>query len=231
MKEKTLKTTKYALVMSAPILVGYFFLGFAYGVLMQQQGLNIIWTFLISAFVYAGSLQYAAIPLITGAFNPLAAFILAIGVNARHLFYGLAIFDRYNQAKRTKPFLMFSLGDEAFSINASTQLDESIDHILFYNLISLLAYIYWVTFTTMGHAFSNVFNITIKGLEFALPALFYTLFLTMWKNKNQRINMMLGVVVTTVSSIFVPDTFFIIVAMIGILLVMGLFNRKENNYE
>ena len=102
MNEKNTKTVKYAIALSMPILVCYLFLGFAYGVLMQQQGLSIVWTFLMSAFVFAGTLQYAAIPLLTSVFNPLATFILALGINARHLFYGVAIFDRYKKAKKTK---------------------------------------------------------------------------------------------------------------------------------
>jgi len=231
MNEKTKKTVKYAIALSTPILVGYLFLGFAYGVLMQQQGLSILWTFLMSAFVFAGTLQYAAIPLLIGAFNPIATFILALGINARHLFYGLAIFDRYKQAKKTKPLLLFTMADEAFSVNASVHLDDSINHILFYNTVSLLSYFYWNTFTIMGHLFANSFEITIKGLGFVLPALFFTLFLTMWKVKSQRINMIIGVVVTLISFLIVPDAFFIIVSMIGIIISMGLINQKETNHE
>lgn len=226
MKTKTKKTIKYAVALSSPILVGYLFLGFAYGVLMQQQGLSIVWTLLMSAFVFAGTLQYAAIPLLTGVFNPLATFFLAIGINARHLFYGLAIFERYKKAKITKPFLIFTMADEAFSINASTHLDDSTDPILFYNVVSLLSYIYWNTFTLMGHLFANSFAITIQGLEFVLPALFFTLFLTMWKNKEQRINMIIGVVVTLISSWLIPQGLFIIVSMVGIVLVMGIINQR-----
>jgi 4-azaleucine resistance transporter AzlC len=211
--------------------VGYLFLGFAYGVLMQQQGLSVFWTFLMSAFVFAGTLQYAAIPLLMSAFNPIATFILALGINARHLFYGLAIFDRYKKAKKTKPLLLFTMADEAFSVNASVHLDESINHILFYNTVSLLSYIYWNTFTIMGHLFANSFEITIKGLGFVLPALFYTLFLTMWKVKEQRISMIVGLVVTLLSSLFVSDSLFIGVSMIGIVIVMGLIVQKEANHE
>jgi 4-azaleucine resistance transporter AzlC len=231
MNKKTKKTIKYAVALSTPILVGYLFLGFAYGILMQQQGLSVLWTFLMSAFVFAGTLQYAAIPLLTSVFNPIAAFILAIGINARHLFYGLAIFERYKKAKITKPLLIFTMADEAFSINASTPLDDSINHVLFYNVVSLLSYFYWNAFTMMGHVFANSFAITIKGLEFVLPALFFTLFLTMWKNKPQRINMIIGVVVTGISSLLISEALFIIVSMVAIVLVMGLINQKESNYE
>lgn len=231
MNKKTVKSVKYAIALSMPILVGYLFLGFAYGVLMQQQGLNIIWTFLMSAFVFAGTLQYAAIPLLTGMFNPLATFVLALGINARHLFYGLAIFERYNKAKKTKPFLIFTMADEAFSINASTKLDDSVNHIIFYNVVSLLSYVYWITFTLMGHVFANTFAITIRGLDFVLPALFFTLFLTMWKTKVQRINMIIGVVVTLISSFIVPESLFIIVSMVGIMFILILVNQKEATHE
>ena len=231
MNEKTTKTLKYAVALSMPILVGYLFLGFAYGVLMQQQGLSVFWTFLMSAFVFAGTLQYAAIPLLISAFNPIATFILALGINARHLFYGLAIFDRYKKAKKTKFFLIFTMADEAFSINASAHFDDSIKPILFYNTVSLLSYLYWNTFTIMGHLFANSFEITIKGLGFVLPALFYTLFLTMWKVKEQRISMIVGLAVTLLSSLFVSDSLFIGVSMIGIVIIMGLVVQKEVNHE
>lgn len=231
MKEKTTKTVKYALALSMPILVGYLFLGFAYGVLMQQQGLSILWTFLMSAFVFAGTLQYAAIPLLSGIFSPLATFVLALGINARHLFYGLAIFERYKKAEKSKAFLIFTMADEAFSVNASTKLDDSINHVLFYNVVSLASYVYWNTSTLMGHIFANSFEITIKGLEFVLPALFFTLFLTMWKTKAQRINLLIGIFVTTLSAFIVPESLFIIASMIGIMIIMIFTNQKETNHE
>ncbi len=231
MKNINWQTIVYGIKMSIPIFVGYLFLGFSYGLLMQQQGLALIWTALMSVFVFAGALQYAALPLLTSSFNPITLFVLAISINIRHVFYGLSIFSKYKNKGWKTPVLVYTMADEAFSINSSTSIPKGIDQTQFYMTVSLCGYSYWVMFTILGHIFSNHINITIKGLEFVLPALFFALFLNLWKNKAYREIMLLGVFAALISRIFIDNYFFILVAMIIIFIGLIISTRKEKSHE
>ncbi len=218
-----------ALKMSLPMIVGYFILGFAYGFLMQQANLHIFWTFLMSSFVFAGALQYAAIPLLTGIFQPLVAFVLALAINVRHVFYGLSISDRYSGSTFKKFVLLFTMADEAFSINISSK-HQNKNRQNYYLIISLLGYLSWIAFTTLGHYLSSTINVSIKGLEFALPALFYVMFLSMFQQKEKRLFMIIGVTTTLISLYLIQGYMFVIGAMFLILIALFLTN-KETTHE
>ena len=116
-----IKALKAACPLTLPVLTGYLFLGIAYGLLMSNEGFSILWTILISSAVFAGALQFASITLLTSAFNPLAALLLALLVNIRHIFYGIALLGKYRNIGAKKNFMIFSLADEAFSINVAAQ--------------------------------------------------------------------------------------------------------------
>lgn len=99
-----------------PVMTGYIFLGMAFGILLNAKGYGIGWALLMSIFIYAGSMQYVAISLLAAAFNPIAAFIMTLMVNARHLFYGLSMLDKFKNTGKLKPYLIFGLTDETFSV-------------------------------------------------------------------------------------------------------------------
>jgi 4-azaleucine resistance transporter AzlC len=227
MKNLNYRSAMFGIKMSSPIFVGYLFLGFSYGILMQQQGLALIWTILMSVLVFAGALQYAAIPLLTASFNPLTLFILALSINIRHVFYGLSIFDKYKKTGWMLPILVYTMADESFSINSSATITNKISERHFFFTVSVLGYCYWVLFTTMGHVFANHININIKGLDFVLPALFFALFLNMWKDKANRKIMIFGVIATLISRFLIESHFFILLAMIIIFVGLTLNARKE----
>jgi 4-azaleucine resistance transporter AzlC len=227
MKNFDYKSTMFGIKMSFPIFVGYLFLGFSYGVLMQQQGLALIWTILMSALVFAGALQYAVIPLLTASFNPLTLFVLALSINIRHIFYGLSIFDKYKKTGWMLPVLVYTMADEAFSINSSAAIPNNVSQRHFFFTVSVLGYCYWVLFTTLGHVFANHINISIKGLDFVLPALFFALFLNMWKSKPNRKTMVFGVLATLISKVLIDNHLFILMAMIIIFVGLTLSSREE----
>lgn len=224
-------TTLFGLKMSTPILIGYMFLGFAYGVLMQQQGLAFIWTFLTSTLVFAGALQYAVVPMMTAAFDPITVFILALSINIRHFFYGISIFDKYKEAGKIMPVLVYTMADEAFSINASTHLPKSLDPPRFYLTVSILGYSYWVMFTSLGHLFASTVTITVQGLDFVLPALFFALFLNMWKQTSKRKTMLFGVGATILSMLMIRNHLFVLASMIIIFVGLTIETTKEQRHE
>ena len=104
-----LKALKAAFPHTVPVLLGYLFLGFAFGVLLSSQGYSFLWAGLMSLTVYAGSGQFVAISLLTSPFDPLGAAMMTLMVNARHLFYGLSLLDSFKGAGVKKPYMILSL--------------------------------------------------------------------------------------------------------------------------
>lgn len=120
LREKT-KALKAAFPHTIPVFTGFTFLGIAYGILMNSKGYGAGWSILFSILVFAGSLQYVAITFLTSAFNPVYALLMSLMVNARHLFYGISLLDKYKDTGKFKPYLIFGLCDETFSIACSAE--------------------------------------------------------------------------------------------------------------
>jgi 4-azaleucine resistance transporter AzlC len=227
-----LKALKAAFPLTLPVLTGYLFLGIAYGLLMSNQGFSIVWTVLISSAVFAGALQFASITLLTSAFNPIAALLLALLVNIRHIFYGIALLGKYRNIGVKKNFMIFSLADEAFSINVAAQPPSDVDSGWYYFFVNLLSYSYWQLACFSGHLLGAWLPDDIIGLDFVLTALFFVLFLNQWKKKENRKNLLIGVFATALSLVFVSRTQFLLVAMIVIVALIFIFDPiKGESHE
>jgi len=226
MLHQKVKALKAAFPYTIPVMTGYLFLGAAYGILMSSKGYGFGWSLLISVFVFAGSMQYVAIDLLTTAFNPLKAFLMAIMVNARHLFYGLSMLKKYENVGKKKPYLVFGLTDETFSIVCSTEPPEGIDRGWFMFFVTLLNQVYWVTASVIGSFLGSKFTFNIKGIDFVMTALFVVIFVDQWKAQKDHISALTGVIASLVCLLlFGPDRF-IIPAMILITVVFTLFRKR-----
>ena len=166
----------YAFPKTVPVMAGYLFLGMAYGILMKINGYGFWWTFLISLLVYAGSLQYLGVSLLTGGVSFIYAFCMGLMLNARHLFYGISMLGKYGSVKRWRPYLIFSLTDETFSIVCHEEAPEGYDQVSVYLWISLLDHIYWVLGSVLGSVAGGLITFDTTGLDFALTALFVVIF-------------------------------------------------------
>lgn len=221
-KKAFLTAYKYTI----PVFTGFLILGMAYGVLMRTKGFGGIWPVLISAVVFAGSTQFAAIPLFTSLFNPLQAFILALMINARHLFYGLSLLKKYRGIGKIKPFLIFTLCDETFSVVSSTEPPEGVDRRYFYGIISALDYLYWILGTLLGSVFGNLVKFNTEGLDFVLTALFVVLFIEQMKDKTSRIAGGIGLFTTFVClCVFGADN--VVLASMAVIIVVLCVGRKK----
>ncbi|MDD5936142.1 MAG: AzlC family ABC transporter permease [Clostridiales bacterium] len=209
-----------------PVLTGFLALGIAYGILMEKNGYGALWSTLMSAIAFCGSMQYVAITLLTAVFNPMQAFIMSLLVNARHLFYGLSMLPKYKGLGKIRGFLIYTLCDETFSIECSVEPPEGVERKYFYFFISLLDYLYWVLGSFLGGVVGNLIKFNTKGLDFALTALFVVLFLEQWKKKENRISCIIGVVCTTIALLVVGATNFVIPAMVLILFVLTIGRKK-----
>mgnify|MGYP000799873969 FL=1 len=136
---------------TVPVMLGYLFLGAAFGVLTAENGFSVLWAFLMSTFIYAGSMQFAAISLMTSAFSPVSAFLLTLMVNARHLFYGLSMLKPFERMGKRKPYMIFSLTDETYSLLCGVSAPQGIDPDWFLFFISLLDQLYWIIGLSLIH--------------------------------------------------------------------------------
>lgn len=182
-----------------PVMTGFLCLGVAYGVLMQTKGYGPLWSVLMSAIAFGGSMQFVAITLLTTAFDPLQAFLLSVMVNARHIFYGLSLLGKYKGLGKVRPFLIYVLCDETFSLVSTLEPPEGVKRREFYFWISLLDYSYWIAGTALGGLVGNLITFDTTGLDFALTALFVVLFLEQWKKRANRPAGVLGIVCAAVA--------------------------------
>lgn len=217
---------RFAFPHTVPVLTGFLVLGIAYGVLMQTKGYGVLWSFLMSALAFCGSMQFIAITLLTTAFDPVQAFLLSLMVNARHLFYGIAMLDKYRGLGKIRPFLIFWLCDETFSISSSVEPPQDIPRAYFYGMISFLDYSYWVLGSTLGGLLGNFIAFNTTGLDFALTALFVVLFLEQVLRKENRLPGLIGMTCTAAAITVFGSGNFVIPSMALILAVFFVGRKK-----
>lgn len=225
MRVKT-KALKAAFPHTIPVLTGFLFLGIAYGILMNSKGYGFGWTVLMSSLAFAGSAQYVAIYFLTSVFNPIYALLLTLVVNARHLFYGISLLDKYKDTGKFKPYLIFGLCDETFSIICSTDPPEGIDRNWFMFFITLLDHCYWVLGSALGGLLGYMVSFNTKGLDFVLTALFVVIFIGQWKTQENHGPAVIGVVCTIICLAIFGQGNFIIPSMIAILAVLTIFRKR-----
>lgn len=223
---------KVAFPRTVPILAGFLFLGMSYGFIMMEAGFPMIYPIITSAVVFAGSLEFLFVEILRSPFNPLLIFFLTIMVNARHIFYGLSMLDKFKNTGWKKYFLIFGLCDETFSINCDVKLPPGIDKGWFMFHITWLNYSYWVGGATIGAILSHFVPLKIEGLDFVLTALFLVIFVEQWLSQKNHTPAIVGLL-TSVFSFLVfrnilprPD-YFVVPAMIIMLLIFGVLRRRE----
>lgn len=235
LKEKT-KALKAAFPHTIPIFTGFIFIGMAYGILMNSKGYGFGWSLFFSMFVFAGSSQYVAITFLTSVFNPLYALLMSLMINARHLFYGISMIEKFKDAGKLKFFLIYGMCDETFSVVYSAEPPEDVDKNWFMFFITLLNYTYWVTGSTLGGLLGSMISFNSKGLDFVLTALFLVIFIEQWKSQKDRKPAITGLVCSFVCLlIFGPGNFIIpsMIAMLAVLTVMrkSWYEEKEEFAE
>ena len=209
-----------------PIMTGYLAVGLAYGVLMASKGYNFLWSGFVSAFAFCGSMQYVAITLLTSVFDPAQAFLLSLMVNARHLFFSLALLPKYRGAGRLKFFLIYTLSDENFSLSSSVEPPEDIDPPLFYFAMSFLTWLYWVVFSMVGGLAGSLLTFDTTGIDFALTALFVVLFIEQVVKKENRAPGAAGLVCAVAGLAAFGADSMVIPAMVLTMAVLLLGRRK-----
>ena len=165
------KAFRAALPYSLPICIGFLFIAMSYGFLMRSRGFSVFYPMAMSAFIFAGSMEFVAVELLLSAYAPLHAFLLTLMVNARHLFYGISMLEKYKGMGWKKPYLIFGMCDETFSINCTVTPPEGVDRGWFMFFVTLLNQTYWVAGATLGALLGSVLHFDTTGIEFVMTAL------------------------------------------------------------
>ena len=220
------KTIKTALVDTLPVLTGYLVLGFGFGIIIKVNGFTLLHAFAMSFLIYAGSMQYVAIGLFTGGASLITVALTTLMVNARHLFYGISMIDRYKGLGVRKPYLIFALTDETYSLVCSDNPNISEkDRRNYYFFVSLFDHMYWITGSVLGVLVGSIVKFNSEGIDFALTALFVTVFLEQWLTSSKHIPALIGVVVSVVCLVIFGSEHFLIPAMLVIALLLCLYKE------
>lgn len=220
-----------AFLNTVPVMTGYVFLGFGFGILMYQSGYGVIWSFAMSLFIYAGSMQYVAVTLLTGGASLLTTALTTFVVNARHLFYGISMVDAYKGAGKRKPYMIFALTDETYSLVSQNQVPEGINRHGYCFLVSLFDHIWWVSGTVLGALAGSLIPINYEGIEFVLTALFVTIFVEQWLSTNSHGPAIVGLVATAGCLLVFGKDIFLIPSMAVIAATLILMRKTGRSAE
>lgn len=234
-KHKIGEAVKAAFPYSLPIMAGYEILGFGFGLLLQSKGYNVLWAFAMSVFIYAGSMQYVAIDLLASGAGLITTAIMTIMVNARHLFYGISMIIKYRNMGMAKPYLIFGLTDECYSVVSHVDPPEHVDKRTFYFVFTLMNHIYWVTGSVLGATFGTLVPINTKGVDFSMTALFVVIVVDNLLKKGNRITSFIGIGCSLVCLIIFGPGNFLIPSMIAIavalMLLRPVLSKEEEKEE
>lgn len=208
-----------------PIMAGFLFLGTSYGVLMQVKGFSFVYPMLMSLTIFGGSLEFVAIELLLSAFAPLQTFLLALMIQARHLFYGISMLERFKGTGRKKLYLIFGMCDESFSINCSAEIPDDVDKGWFMFFVTLLNQIYWVTGATLGGLLGSLISFEIKGLQFVMTALFVVIFTDRLMKEKQHIASVIGVCASVICLMCFGADGFILPTMVVTVVMLTVLRR------
>ncbi len=224
------KMIKPAFIATIPVLTGYLVLGFGFGIILRSNGYSVLLAFCMSLFIYAGSMQYVAIGLLTGGASLVTAALTTLMVNARHLFYGISMLDKYKNTGKRKPYLIFALTDETYSLVCDDTPNIPFEHRNdYYLLVSLFNQIYWVVGSALGAAVGSLVKFNSEGIDFALTALFLTVFLEQWLTAESHAPAIIGVVVSAVCLVIFGGDNFLIPSMLVIALLLCFYKGEKAN--
>ena len=216
---------KKIITKTLPVMAGYLVLGAGFGILLRVSGYGLLYALAMSVFIYAGSMQFVTISLITGGASLITAAITTLMVNARHLFYGISMVDRYRGAGAKKLYLMHALTDETYSLVCDDGSGER-PTFGYYLGVSGINHLYWIIGTAIGSLIGSAITFDTKGLDFAMTALFVTVFIEQWQSTKRHAPALIGVLTTLVCLLIFGADAFLIPSMVGIVILLTAFKGK-----
>jgi len=238
MKERQLGTTtrakntvKQAFISSLPVMAGYIVLGMGFGILLQDKGYTWPWALLMGVTIYAGSMQYVAVELLSGGATLISTALMTLMVDDGHVFYGVAMLEKYRDIGKKKFYCIFALCDETFSINCTADIPADVDRSWFYFFVSLLDQLYWISGALIGAVLGSFLHFNTQGLDFVMTAMFVVIFLEQWLKDRQHYSALIGLASAVACRLlFGPDQF-LIPTMVCMLSFLTLFKRPIERKE
>ena len=233
MENKQIKDSSLPAAFKAtvPVLTGYLVLGAGFGLLCQSSGFPVWSGILMSLIIYGGSMQFVLISLVASGASVLTAALTALMVQARHLFYAVSMVDRYRDAGAAKPFMIFTLTDETYSLVCTDEIPAGCNAQRYRFFVSLLDYIWWICGTVLGVLLGEVLPFSTAGIEFAMTALFVTVFVEQWLSTKNHLPALVGLCSSVVCLLVFGPARFLIPAMVMITVLMSLLRSRTEEQE
>ncbi|MDL2234719.1 AzlC family ABC transporter permease [Christensenellaceae bacterium OttesenSCG-928-L17] len=226
-----IKTLRAAFPHTIPILTSYLMVGMAYGIYAGSMGLPAWFPTIMSITIFGGSMEFVTVNLLTGPFDPLGAFFMAVMINARYFFYGISMLERFRGLGKRKLYMIYAQCDETFSINCSIDPPEGIARGDFMLAVTLLNQCYWVIGATLGGFVGAALSFDSRGIDFLLTALYITIFLEQWLNTKEHVPGITGLTVSVGMLIILGADHFVLPALIAILIVLLLLRGRLDKAE
>lgn len=219
------KAFKAAWPKTIPIMAGFLFLGFSYGVYMNVSGFSFVYPMVMSAVIYGGSLEFLTVSMLLSPFAPLQVFTVSLMIQARHLFYGISMLEKFKGTGLKKFYLIYGMCDETFSVNYVADISADVDRGWFMFFVTLLNQIYWVAGATLGGLFGSLITFNTKGLDFVMTALFAVIFLDRLMTEKKHYTAAIGVLSALACRIIFGADSFMLPTMGLMLLLLTAFKK------
>ena len=222
---------KAAFPCTIPIMTGFIFLGAAYGIYMNASGFSFVYPLFMSMLIYGGSLEFVAVEMLLSPFAPLQVFIMALLIQARHLFYGLSMLDKFKGLGWKKFYPIYGMCDETFSVNYTADIPEDVDKGWFMFFVTLLNQFYWVASATTGGIIGSLLKVNTDGISFVMTAMFVVIFMDQWLKENQHISSLIGLGVSLICLLIFGADSFMIPTMITIVVLLTVLRHRLEKEE
>ena len=229
--QKIKKALGCAFPKTIPIMAGFLFLGASYGIYMRVSGFSFVYPMLMALTIFGGSLEFVAVTMLLGSFAPLQTFVMTLLIQARHIFYGISMLEKYKNTGLKKLYLIFGMCDESFSINCSADIPKDVDRGWFMFFVTLLNQSYWVFGATMGGLLGSLITFNTEGIEFVMTAMFVVIFLEQWLKEKQHYSSLIGVLSSAVCLIIFGADSFMLPTMLCILCMLSLLKKPIEKKE
>lgn len=210
----------------APIMAGFCFLGLAYRIYMNVSGFSFVYPMLMSMLMYGGSLEFVAVEMLLSRFSPLSTLIMTLLIQARHIFYGISMLDKFKGIGLKKYYLIFGMCDETFLINCSAEIPEDVDRGWFMFFVTLLNQIYWVVSATVGGIIGSYLSFDTSGISFVMTAMFIVIFLDQWLKEKNHISSCIGITASLICLLIFGKDVFLITAMAVMVILLAVIRKR-----
>jgi 4-azaleucine resistance transporter AzlC len=225
------KAFKAAFPFTIPILAGFWFLGMAYGIYMNVSGFSFVYPMVMSMIVFGGSLEFVAVEMLLSPFAPVQTLIMTLLIQARHLFYGISMLDKFKNMGWKKYYLIFGMCDETFSINYTADIPQDVDRGWFMFFVTLLNHFYWVFGATTGGLLGSLIHFNTDGISFVMTAMFVVIFMEQWMKEKHHISAYIGLGVSAVCLFIFGADSFMIPSMLLILVLLTALRKPLEKKE